>query len=136
MATGWPRVALVVLEGFVALTAIAGGIALATGLERNRFPLAWLEGTPFHSYVVPGLILCLVVGGMAAAATIVVLRAPMAGAWLSLAASVTLVGQIVGELVLLRQPDKPSSTEVFYLAVAIVTAAVAAFMVAAQPGAR
>jgi hypothetical protein len=32
------RIALMAIDGFVALTAIGGGIALATGLEAKRFP--------------------------------------------------------------------------------------------------
>ena len=46
--------ALIVLDGFTALTAIGGGIALAVGLERDRFPPERLRGTPFCSYLVPG----------------------------------------------------------------------------------
>jgi hypothetical protein len=52
-----------VVDVFVALTALGGGIALATGLEADRFPLDWLRGTPFRNYVIPGLILAGVVGG-------------------------------------------------------------------------
>jgi len=55
------RITLAVLEGFGALTAIAGGIALMMG--EIQFPLAWLQGTPFSDYTIPGLVLFLVVGG-------------------------------------------------------------------------
>jgi hypothetical protein len=55
------RITLAVLEGFGALTAIAGGIALMVG--EIQFPLAWLQGTPFSDYTIPGLVLFLVVGG-------------------------------------------------------------------------
>jgi hypothetical protein len=55
------RLALAILEGFGALTAIAGGIALMMG--EIQFPLAWLQGTPFSDYTIPGLVLFLVVGG-------------------------------------------------------------------------
>ena len=54
---GGAEVALLILAGFVALTAIGGGIALAAGLEGERFPAEWLEGSPFEDYRVPGLIL-------------------------------------------------------------------------------
>ncbi len=49
------RAGLLSLDGFTALTAVGGGLALATGLEGNRFPAELLRGTPFRSYVVPGL---------------------------------------------------------------------------------
>ena len=64
------RVVLFIVDLFVALTAIGGGIALFTGLESDeRIPPEWLDGTPFKSYVIPGLILAVVVGGSAAIAT-------------------------------------------------------------------
>lgn len=44
-------VALFVVDAFVALTAVGGGIALVDGLERGRFSLEMLRGTPFGSYV-------------------------------------------------------------------------------------
>jgi hypothetical protein len=55
------RIVLAIFEGFGALTAIAGGIALMLG--EIKFPLAWLQGTPFNDYTIPGLVLFLVVGG-------------------------------------------------------------------------
>ena len=68
------RIVLAVLEGFGALTAIAGGIALMMG--EIQFPLAWLQDTPFSDYTVPGLVLFLVVGGgmLLAVATIFLQR--------------------------------------------------------------
>jgi hypothetical protein len=55
------RSALVSLDGFAALTAGGGGIALITGLEGDQFPAELLRGTPFQSNVVPGPILGAVV---------------------------------------------------------------------------
>jgi hypothetical protein len=46
---------------FIGLGAIAGSIGVMKDLM--PFPEVWLQGTPFHSYFFPGLILCLVVGG-------------------------------------------------------------------------
>jgi len=44
------RVVLFIVDLFVALTAIGGGIALFTGLESNeRIPPEWLDGTPFKA---------------------------------------------------------------------------------------
>jgi hypothetical protein len=64
------RIALVVLEVFVALGAIAGGIGLLTGAIPAS--LEWLQGSPFVDYTVPALTLMVVVGGsmLLAAATI------------------------------------------------------------------
>lgn len=121
------RSALVVIDAFVALTAIGGGVALAAGLEANRFPLDWLQGTPFHSYLIPGLILAGVVGGSAAVAAVVTLRAPRAGGLVSVLAGVILLGQITGELVLLNQPAW-SAVEVFYFALGLVMVALGLFV--------
>ncbi len=41
------RILISLLTGFVALTAIGGGIAMLVGAEAERFPLEWLQGTPF-----------------------------------------------------------------------------------------
>ncbi len=62
------RVVLIGLDLVVALSAICGGVALATGLESKRFAPSLLEGTPYHSYRPPGLILAIAVGGSAAVA--------------------------------------------------------------------
>ena len=66
------RIALIVVEAFVALGAVAGGIALLTGVFAQGIPVAWLQGTPFSDYTVPGLALAILVGGgmLLAAATV------------------------------------------------------------------
>jgi hypothetical protein len=64
------RIALVVLEVFVALGAIAGGIGLLTGAIPAS--LEGLQGSPFVDYTIPALSLMVIVGGgmLLAAATI------------------------------------------------------------------
>jgi hypothetical protein len=59
------RATLFVIDSLVALTAIAGGIAFVTGLESGRFPPTLLAGTLFKSYVAPGFVLGVAVGGSA-----------------------------------------------------------------------
>jgi hypothetical protein len=113
----WLRIALVAVDGSAAVTAIGGGIALATGLEGDRFPTEWLRGTPFSSYLVPGLILATVVGGSAAAATVATLRRPTTGSRASMLAGLVMVGWIVGEILILTgDGEVVSPTEVLYLA--------------------
>lgn len=64
------RITLFILVLFGALTTLAGGIGLLTGIIAA--PLQWLEGSPFVDYTIPGLALAIVVGGsmLFAAATI------------------------------------------------------------------
>jgi hypothetical protein len=114
------RIALVAIDGFAAVSAIGGGLALVTGLEGARFPVAWLHGTPFSSYTVPGLILAVVVGGSAAVAAVATLRNSMAGALASVFAGVIMLGWIVGEILILNQPTRPTWIEVIFLAVGVI----------------
>jgi hypothetical protein len=72
------RLALMMVEGFVALTAFAGGLALAIGSLNPSLPTAmspppeYLEQSPFDSYLVPGLTLAVVLGGVHLAAFVFV----------------------------------------------------------------
>jgi len=68
------RITLAVIEAIVGLGAIGRGIAILTGAFDQWFPLAWLQGTPFSDYTIPGLILLIVIGGgmIVAAATVFV----------------------------------------------------------------
>ena len=63
------RAALVGLDAFTSVTAIGGGLALMARLERGRFLICLLRRTPFWSYLLPGLILTILVGGSAGMAT-------------------------------------------------------------------
>jgi hypothetical protein len=64
------RMLLLIVQAFVGLTAVAGGVALALGALVPSLatvlspPVAYLEGSPFSSYLVPGLILAVVLGGV------------------------------------------------------------------------
>src|SRR5215213_5996079 len=64
------RITLLAVEAFVAVTAFAGGLALMLGaiIPYLSFviipPADYLEGSPFSSYLVPGLLLALVLGGV------------------------------------------------------------------------
>ena len=70
------RIPLIVIETFIGLGAIGGGIAILTGAFDQWLPLAWLQGTPFSDYTIPGFILLIVVGGgmLLAAATVFIQR--------------------------------------------------------------
>jgi hypothetical protein len=94
------RVALAVIEAFIGLGAIGGGFGLLRGVVFNyQVPLAWLAGTPFSDYTIPGLMLVMAVGGSAllAAATVFIDRE-----WavlVSLLAGLLMVGYLVVEIV-------------------------------------
>jgi hypothetical protein len=124
---GKARGLLAVLDGIVAVTAIGGGLALAAGLESERFPLAWLRGTPFHTYTAPGLMLAMGVGGSAAVATALTLSDARTGARASVVAGSTLAGWIAGEVLLLRDDEAlVSPTEAVFLLLATAMVALGA----------
>jgi hypothetical protein len=127
MRPGVPRWALVAVDAFVALAAIGGGLALALGMEAGRFPLSWLEGSPFSDYVGPGLILAVVVGGSAAVATVTAVRDARQGGRVSIVAGAILVAWVVGEVVILiGDGEVVSPTEAVFLAVGLVMVALGA----------
>jgi hypothetical protein len=100
------RFTLAGLDALVAITAIWGGVWLAIGGVAERFPLDMLGRTPFSSFLVPGLILGIGVGGGAAGATAAVIALPDAyGAVSSITAGSILMGWIAGEVLLLRTPS-------------------------------
>jgi hypothetical protein len=66
------RILLIVLTFFLSITAALGGIALMANLYTP--PVDYLQGSIFTSFAVPGLALCLLVGGGALLAAILLLR--------------------------------------------------------------
>jgi hypothetical protein len=78
--SGWVRIPLLVIQLFVALTAFAGGIALVVGSLDPGLgwvivpPAEYLAGSPFDSYIAPGVILAVVLGGLHLVAFVMVLR--------------------------------------------------------------
>ena len=78
------RGALLVVQAFVAVTAAAGGVALILGSVVPTWasvlvpPRSYLDGSPFDSYLAPGLVLLVVVGGVHLAAFVCTLqRSPL-----------------------------------------------------------
>jgi len=105
---------------FVALTAIVGGITVASGVD--KFPAAWLADSPFRSYLIPGVILAVVVGGSALVAGIAALRRSVVGALASVAAGVILLGWLGGERLILPTAAFPrfSWLEAIYVAAGVL----------------
>jgi hypothetical protein len=122
------RLVLIAVNGIVAITAIGGGLALVLGLEQANYGPELLEGTPFSSYLWPGLILAIVVGGSAASATVESIRSTAAGGLLSMVAGAALIGWIVGEMILLEQPSEPTPVEILYLLAGFTMMAMGAFL--------
>jgi hypothetical protein len=112
-------VMLFIANVFVALTAVLGGITLALGID--KFPAQWLIGTPFRSYLIPGLILNVIVGGSATVAAVTLLCKPVEGAFLSIIAGVVLTGWLIGERLIL--PKAAFVPQFFWLEAIYIAAA-------------
>jgi hypothetical protein len=101
------RRALAAIEGVVAINAL-GGMAYALG-GAAAVPTEWLDGTPFDSYLIPGLYLGVVVGGGCLAAAYVSLRRPGRARIAGLASSAVMVSWIVAQIATIgyRSPLQP-----------------------------
>ncbi|MDA0352880.1 MAG: hypothetical protein O3A10_11800 [Chloroflexi bacterium] len=115
-----PHALLLFFDLFVALTAIGGGVALIAGLEGTRYPTEVLSRTPFRSFLVPGLILAVVVGGSAVLATVQLITNREMGGLLSIVAGALLGGFIAVEVAALNDEPGWSTTELVYLAIGVV----------------
>lgn len=92
------------LAGFAALSAVAGGVALLVAPSGNdTAPLSLLAGTPFTSFVIPGVLLGLVVGGTSSACLALVWRRSPYAIDATILAGGTLALWIACELAILRQ---------------------------------
>lgn len=93
------RIALVVIELFVGLWAVIGGIGLLTGaIPFMVMPVELLQGTPFSDYMVPGLLLLVVVGGSFLFAAATILRGRELGVLASALAGLIVIGFEVVEV--------------------------------------
>lgn len=81
----WIRITLSALTAAVGLSALAGGLALIIGASSPSASggivpdSAYLNGSPFTSFVVPGVLLAVVVGGTHILAALLVGRGSPAG---------------------------------------------------------
>lgn len=91
--------ALLALAAFNALDPAAGGIGLLTGAIAVTDDT--LDGTPFSSPTIPGLILLLAVGGSMAVATVALVRRAWWAALAAAGAGIVQMGWIVGQVAML-----------------------------------
>lgn len=85
------REALIANELFMGIAAVGGGLALLASAMDQWLPLAWLDGSPFADYRLPGVTLILLVGGGNLAAAALLLARRRAGIVASIAAGGFLI---------------------------------------------
>jgi hypothetical protein len=93
---------LIALAAFGALSAGTGAV-LAVAANGAGVPLEYLRNSPFSSYVIPGLILGVVVGGTQLAAAIALLARRRSALQLSAIAGFGLLIWIFVELAMMQQ---------------------------------
>lgn len=125
------RICTVVLTGFVAISAIAGGFAMLVGLD--VFPPAWLAGTPFTAYTIPALLLALAVGGSALVAAVTVATGSRIAGLAAITAGLMLTGYVTIEVLILKQtPPGPTWIEIFFLGLGLAIIGLGGYLTAAQ----
>jgi hypothetical protein len=126
---------LIVLDAFLALTAVAGGIGLLTGMIAPGGEL--LQGSPFASYTIPGLALLILVGGSALVATGLLLwRHPYGVPASALAGAMIMGFEIVEVLVIGSDPGIARNLQLFYFGFGLLIAVLAAAIWVSEHGLR
>src|SRR6202140_3451632 len=113
-----------VLEIFLGIGALFGGIQFILAPDGHLLgtPLSMLAGTPFHSFLVPGLLLFLFVGLGPMVAAAITARRRAIGPLAAFAVGLTLMGWITAEMVIVA--GLTSLFWAFYLVLGTVIAAV------------
>jgi hypothetical protein len=131
------RLALVIVELFLAVSAFVGAVGLVAGYM--NIPLSVLYGTPFADFTVPALLLAIVVGGSALVAVLIALFGPtrlaLFGPWrfdvlASAAAGCIMVGWMIVEVALV---GLATWVQVLYLAIGLLIIGLAVLLQMAEP---
>jgi peptidoglycan/LPS O-acetylase OafA/YrhL len=119
MSNRFLRIALAILDIFLGVTAIGGGVGLLLGL--NAPPVEMLAGSPFKDYVIPGLALLVLVGGSGMVAGILTLRrhplAPLASGAVGL---MIIVFEIVEVFAIGSDPGAARTLQIFYFSLGLL----------------
>ena len=113
------RALVVGVEVMLGLSAVYGGIGLLTGTI--GMPDTWLEGTPFGSWLIPGISLIVVVAAPMLVAAGLEVRGSRHGPQASVVAGLLQIGWVGVELLVMHRYD-PLQPIVLALGVLIVVA--------------
>jgi hypothetical protein len=106
---------------------------LLIGAEANRFPIEWLEGTPFKDYTIPALLLAIAVGGSSLMACVTTMTGRKVGTPASMLAGLIMMGYVVVEVLILKQvPPGPTPIEYLYFGLGLAIFLLAAYFWCAE----
>ena len=90
--------------GFLGITAIVGAIPLILNPmgDRSHIPLSLLDHSPFHSFLIPGIILLLANGALSFVALYQLLKRRNGYSWWVAFQGCVISGWIVVEVIMLR----------------------------------
>lgn len=111
------HLALIVVTAISGLAAIGGGLGVlfhGLGIPREE-----LSGTPFDSFLIPGLLLTVVVGGSMATATTALLRRADEAGRVAIVAGAVMLGWIVVEALMIHD-GRPLQVAVAVVSVATI----------------
>jgi hypothetical protein len=115
------RILLIVLNLFLGLSAVAGGIQLLEGTYAPSVDL--LAGSPFDSYIIPGLALGMIVGGSAFFAAVLLICKSRFALLASVAAGLIIMFFEFVEILVIGSPAGPAfALQVFYFGLGVVIA--------------
>ena len=99
------RTFALILLIFNGISAVGGGLGLIVepGGESFQMPRSLLEHTPFHNFLIPGIILLTMNGLLSLTIAILVLRRVSLSAWLVMVQGCILLGWILTQIALIRE---------------------------------
>jgi hypothetical protein len=97
------KLLLFILISFVALTAIISGLLIISKPDGSiiNIPISLLQNTPFKNFLVPGIILTAVVGGINLVAVVYNIKRHAARYNWAMAGGITITGWIIVQMVLI-----------------------------------
>ena len=104
---------LIALTGFLALTALLGGIGLLARIYSP--PVEDLQGSIFRDFTIPGLALFVIVGGSALLATLLLIRKSKFAILMAIVAGfIIMFFEFVEVLVIGSPPGVAQALQIFY----------------------
>ncbi len=125
------RIVVLILNCFLAITSIGGGVGLIVGFGAP--PVELLKNSLFSSYLVPGLALLVLVGGSSSVAFFLIIKKKKYGLQISLMAALFIVIFELVEVFVIGSPEGAGKNlQIVYFSVGIVIAVLSIILLKAE----